>query len=122
MPFSNGSIADQPLSRYLLYLEETVASLKRDRDATQQPREAINHGGGPARAGSRAGTAEVEMDESLTLAPTYGGTSKEEPEAPEWNALTNPLSSGQSMFMTSDSGKRCAFDRCDMMTSRPRPS
>lgn len=122
MPFSNDSIADQPLTRYLLYLEETVASLKQNFDATQPPREAINHGGGPARAGSLAGTAEGEADESLTLAPTYDGTSQEEPEAPEWNALTNPLSTGQSMFMTSDSGKRCAFDRCDMMASRPRPS
>lgn len=99
-----------------------MASLKRNQDAAQPSREATNHGGRPARAGSLAGTAEDEMDESLTLAPRYGGTSQEEPEAPEWNALTNPLSSGQSMFMTSDSGKRCAFDRCDMMASRPRPS
>lgn len=122
MHFSNSSIAYKPLTRYLLYLGETVASLKRNQDATQLPREVINHGAGPAGARSLAGTAEGEADESLTLAPTYGGTSQEDAEAPEWNALTNPLSTGQSMLMTSDSGRRCAFDRCDMMASRPRPS
>ncbi|KAI7782031.1 hypothetical protein LA080_013969 [Diaporthe eres] len=91
---------------YLLYLEETGASLKQNQGANQPPREAIIHGGGPPRAGSIAGTAEGEPDDSFALAPTYGSISQEDSEAPEWNALTNPLSTGQSMFVTSARGRK----------------
>lgn len=108
--FQTEHVAGQPLSRYLLYLEEAVASLKQIQGGAQPPRETASQRAAHPTADSIrvAGTAENELDESSNLAQTYASTSQEESEASGWNSLTNPLSTGQSVFMTTDSGRKCA--------------
>ncbi|KAI9154892.1 hypothetical protein HJFPF1_07452 [Paramyrothecium foliicola] len=84
--------------------EEKVASSKQDPGVGPPPREpppeTIRHGVVPTS------TTTGELNESFNSAPRHRGASQADYEAPGWNNLTNPMSTGPSMFMTSDSGRQ----------------